>query len=92
MHNILRRPLVTEKNTMHSEKGVYVFEVQRDANKLDVKKAVEKAFRVKVVDVRTMNCRGRSKYTRFGIIKPVYWKKALVTLAPGEKITLFEGV
>jgi large subunit ribosomal protein L23 len=91
MYDIIRRPLVTEKNTVHGEAGVYVFEVNKKASKLDIRKAVEKAFQVKVLDVRTMNCRGRSKRNKFGASAPAHWKKALVKLATGEKIALFEG-
>ena len=91
MYNIIRRPLITEKNTAHAEAGVYVFEVDGRANKTDIRRAVEKAFRVKVLDVRTINYRGRTKQTRFGLMRPLYWKKAMVRLAEGEKIALFEG-
>jgi large subunit ribosomal protein L23 len=92
MYNIIRRPLVTEKNTMHAESSVYAFEVDRKANKQQIREAVEKAFRVKVEDVRTLVCRGRSRRTRVSIGAPLYWKKALVRLKAGEKIQLFEGV
>lgn len=91
MLNIIKKPLVTEKNTTHGGQGVYVFEVHPKASKVDVRNAVEKAFRVKVEDVRTMNCRGRTKRTRVGVAAPVRWKKALVKLVKGEKIALFEG-
>lgn len=91
MYYVIKRPLVTEKNSILAEKGVYVFEVDRDANKQDIKKAVEKYFRVKVAAVNTSVCRGRTKRTRLGVSAPQTWKKALVRLRPGEKITLFEG-
>lgn len=91
MYYVIKRPLVTEKNSILAEKGVYVFEVDKDANKLDIKKAVEKYFRVKVANVNTAVCRGRTKRTRLGVGKPVAWKKAMVRLKAGEKISLFEG-
>lgn len=91
MYYVIKRPLVTEKNSMLAEKGVYVFEVDRDANKLAIKQAVEKYFRVKVQSVNTSVCRGRAKRTKIGVSKPVSWKKAMVRLKAGEKITLFEG-
>ncbi|NJL25201.1 MAG: 50S ribosomal protein L23 [Calothrix sp. SM1_5_4] len=91
MYYVIKRPLITEKNSILAEKGVYVFEVDKDASKDEIKKAVEKYFRVKVANVNTANCRGRSKRTRFGVSKPVAWKKALVRLNKGEKISLFEG-
>jgi large subunit ribosomal protein L23 len=89
---ILRRPVVTEKSTMLQEAGKYVFEVAVGASKHDIRRAVEEAFGVKVVGIGTMNVRGKTK--RFGP-RPVHkrsWKKAIVTLAPGENITIFEGV
>ena len=92
MYHVIRRPLVTEKNSLLAEKGVYVFEVEKAATKTDVKKAVEKYFRVKVKSVNTAICRSDLKRARTGgYIKQDYWKKAMVRLAPGEKITLFEG-
>lgn len=91
MYYVIKRPLVTEKNSMLAEKGVYVFEVEKNATKEDIKKAVEKYFRVKVVGVNTAICRGRTKRTKFGLSKVPTWKKAMVQLKAGEKIGLFEG-
>ncbi len=91
MYQILRKPLVSEKNSMLAENGVYVFEVEKEATKTEVKNAVEKLFRVKVVTVRTAVCRGRAKKNKFGVGPVQYWKKALVQLAPGQKISIFEG-
>lgn len=94
MHSfqVLRRPVVTEKSTLLSEQGRYVFEVARTATKHDIRRAVEDAFDVTVVRVRTMGVKGKRK--RFGprITTHRSWKKAIVTLAPGDTITLFEGV
>lgn len=88
---IIKKPLVTEKNSILAETGVYAFEVDRKASKTDIKAAVEKFFQVKVKSVNTLQCRGRVKRTKFGVSKPQYWKKAMVRLMPGEKISIFEG-
>lgn len=92
MRQVIKAPLVTEKNTYHNAAGVYVFEVDMKSTKTDIKTAVEKNFKVKVDSVRTSICRGHSKYTKFGLTKIPYWKKAYVKLVEGEKIALFEGV
>ncbi len=91
MKNIIKSPIVTEKNTLHQAAGVYVFEVEKSASKTDIKKAVETGFKVKVTSVRTANARGRSKVTRLGLTGAPHWKKAFVKLAAGEKIAVFEG-
>lgn len=91
MRHIIKAPLVTEKNTLHSAAGVYVFEVDMTADKTEIRAAVEKGFGVKVDSVRTSVCRGHSKQTKFGMTKTPYWKKAFVKLKAGEKIALFEG-
>lgn len=91
MNNVLKRPLITEKNSQMAESGVYVFEVDKKATKEEIKRAVEKSFRVKVSTVRTAVCRGRAKRTKLGVGKVQYWKKAMVRLNAGEKIALFEG-
>lgn len=92
MKQIIKKPLITEKNTYHNAAGVYVFEVSTDADKKQIRFEVEKKFNVKVATVRTAGCRARSKTTKFGLGKISYWKKAYVKLAAGEKIALFEGV
>lgn len=91
MYYVIKRPLITEKNSLLAEQGVYVFEVTREATKVDIKKAVEKYFRVKVTSVNTAMCRGRAKRTKFGVGQAGAWKKAMVRLNKGEKISLFEG-
>lgn len=92
MASVIKKPLLTEKNTSHADLNIFAFEVDRKATKTDIKAEVEKRFRVKVSEVRTAVCRGRARRTKLGLSKVKYWKKALVKLAPGEKITLFEGV
>lgn len=91
MLGVIKKPLVTEKNSIMNAMDVYVFEVDKKATKTDIKKAVEKSFDVKVSSVNTSVCRGRSKRNKFGMTKVKYWKKAMVKLAAGEKIALFEG-
>lgn len=90
IYDVLRRPIVTEKTTMLSEQGQYAFEVAREANKAMVKDAVEKRFGVTVVSVNVMRMPGKSR--RFGrfVTKTPWWKKAVVTLAPGQSIEVFK--
>jgi len=96
MTGIIYRPIVTEKNSNVQEKGIYAFEVDPDANKIEIAHAVEKKFNVKVVNVRTMNFKGKSKsqMTKRGKFegKTSHFKKAIVTLKEGEKIDLFTNV
>lgn len=91
--NILRRPLIlTEKGAALREKqNTYMFEVTREANKYQIREAVEQAFTVKVLDVRTMIVRGRMKRMGKGYAKTQNWKKAIVTLKEGDKIDAFEA-
>jgi large subunit ribosomal protein L23 len=92
MYQVIKKPLISEKNAVHSENlNTYAFEVDKRANKTEIKAAIEKSFRVTVEDVRTMICRGRyfRKQARLGA--PKHWKKALVKLKAGEKISIFEG-
>ncbi len=96
MIGIIYRPIVTEKSSILQDKGVYAFEVDPDANKIDIARAVEKRFNVTVMNVRTINLKGKTKaqMTRRGkfIGKTSHYKKAIVTLKEGEKIDLFENV
>ncbi len=92
MKQVIKRPLVTEKNTFHNAMGVYVFEVDLDCDKKEIRTEVEKNFKVKVQSVKTSVCRGHSKLTKTGYGKIPRWKKAYVKLVEGEKIALFEGV
>jgi large subunit ribosomal protein L23 len=91
-HQIILRPLITEKNTNLMAFNKYSFEVARDANKPQIKRAVEEIFNVTVTKVHTMNMRGkmRRRGMKFGYTAD--WKKAIVTLAEGDRIELFEGV
>jgi large subunit ribosomal protein L23 len=92
-YEILKRPITTEKSNISAELGKYVFEVDRRANKKQIKEAVEKAFGVKVVAVNVMNMPPkRGRWGRRQVQRSGAWKKAIVTLAPGERISIFEGV
>ena len=103
---VIKRPLLTEKSARLREIGgatsaaaegeayaqKVVFEVARDANKIDIRRAVEQLFKVSVTDVRTLVMRGKVKRVgRFSGQRPS-WKKAFVTLKPGDNIEFFEGV
>lgn len=91
MKLIIRKPLVTEKNSIHSAGGVYVFEVDAGATKVEIRNAVQKQFNVKVSAVNTMVGRGSARRSKFGVTRGSKFKKALVRLQQGEKIALFEG-
>ncbi len=91
-YHIIRRPLITEKSTQQKEVNrQYAFEVDRGANKIEIQSAVERLFKVKVLDVRTCNVLGKIKRLgrRYG--KRSDWKKAIVTLKEGDRIDFFEG-
>jgi large subunit ribosomal protein L23 len=89
--NVLRRPIVTEKSTLLSEQGRYVFEVDTAASKHDIARAVEWAFDVKVVKVNTLKVPGKVKRYGRRPSKQPDWKKAIVSLQAGDSIQLFEG-
>jgi len=93
MYQIIKRPLITEKSTLaREESGKYLFEVDRRANKIEIGQAVEKLFKVKVLDVRVMNVQGKKKRVGKNIGRTQDWKKAIVKLVPGNKIEIFDGV
>jgi len=92
MHDILFRPLITEKSTIQKEQfNKVAFVVNRKANKVEIRQAVEKAFKVRVLDVCTSNVGGKKKRTGRIVGQKSDWKKAIVTLAPGDRIEFFEG-
>jgi len=94
IQEVIRRPLITEKSTeMRETTGVVAFEVHRDANKIQVKRAVEAQFKVKVAEVRVANCHGKVRRQGRHVGQRPDWKKAYVRLAAGEKpIEFFEGM
>jgi large subunit ribosomal protein L23 len=91
-YDIILRPIITEKSTLVKDTGnQYVFEVLRSANKIEIRKAVEKLFKVKVLDVHVSNMEGKKKRLGRYAGKRSNWKKAIVKLSPKDKITIFEG-
>lgn len=92
-YDIIIRPLITEKTSIQKEDHNQVsFEVDRRANRVEIRRAIEKIFNVKVADVRTMQVKGKIKQRGRVVGKRRDWKKAIVNLMPGERIDFFEGV
>jgi large subunit ribosomal protein L23 len=97
MKTIIKKPIITEKATAESDIfNRFTFAVDRSANKIEIKKAVEKMYGVNIIDVRTLNYGGGKssvKYTNKGIVEQPskQWKKAVVTVAAGETIDLFNN-
>ena len=90
MYDIIIKPILTEKSDQLVENLQYTFEVAKDANKVEIKNAIEKIFNVKVVAIRTINVHRKAKrMQRYQGFKPAY-KKAIVKLAPGQSIDAFE--
>lgn len=92
-YDIIKRPIVTEKTSTQKETANQVtFEVDRRSNRIEIQRAIEKIFNVRVDTVRTMQVRGKFKRRGRVLGKRRDWKKAIVTLRPGERIEFFEGV
>jgi large subunit ribosomal protein L23 len=90
---VVKKALITEKGTVLRElRNQYVFEVARDANRIDIKRAIEAIFSVKVRNVQTMQMRGKEKRQGRYVGRRSDWKKAVVTLGPDQKIELFEQI
>jgi large subunit ribosomal protein L23 len=88
--NVIIKPLVTEKSThLQETRNVYAFQVARAASKIDVRRAVESIYNVKVKDVRTMNRKGKPRRTRTKMEKTSDWKRAIVTLDENSRIELY---
>lgn len=92
LYEVLRRPLVTEKATLLQAANKYSFEVAREASKFQIQEAVEQAFKVRVAKVNVMTIPGKARRMGRREVTSSSWKKAIVTLEAGYKITLFEGV
>ena len=92
-HDIILKPVITEESMMGTAFKKYTFKVAKDANKAEIKNAIEEVFGVKVAKVNTMNCKGHlRRYGRFQGYTPS-WKKAIVTLAEGsDSIDFFDGL
>jgi large subunit ribosomal protein L23 len=92
-YEIIKGPVITEKGTIQKEaNNQLTFEVDRKANRVEIRHAVEKVFNVRVQRVRTMQIKGKVKRVGRTLGKRCDWKKAVVTLAKGENIEFFEGV
>jgi len=92
-YQIIKKPLITEKATKQKEQANQLtFEVDRRANKILVRNAVENIFKVKVLSVTVTNVKGKKRTVGRNVGRKPDWKKAIVRLAPGENIEFFEGV
>ncbi|RLC02631.1 MAG: 50S ribosomal protein L23 [Deltaproteobacteria bacterium] len=93
LYDIIRGPLVTEKTTLQKELNNQVtVKVDKRANRVEIKDAVEKSFNTKVKQVRTIQVKGKLKRRGRVVGKRPDWKKAIITLMPGQRIDFFEGV
>ena len=92
LYEVLRHPLITEKGGGLQLQNKYAFEVAAGANKLQIKQAVEKAFGVTVTAVNVMTVPGKMRRMGRRQVLTPSWKKAIVTIKPGDKIEIFEGV
>ncbi|HAC31615.1 MAG TPA: 50S ribosomal protein L23 [Treponema sp.] len=92
LNDVLIEPVLSEKATALRDEGKYVFKVQPSASKTQIKEAVSKLFGVTVVKITTVNVLGKVKRLRGKPGKTADWKKAIVRVAPGETIKVFEGV
>ena len=92
-HDIIKRPLITEKTSIQKAVSNQLsFEVDRRANRVEIKRAIEDIFKVNVATVRTMQIKGKVKRRGQIVGKRRNWKKAIVKLMPGERIEFFDGV
>ncbi len=93
IYQVIREPHITEKGTMLKEgSNQVILKVHKDANKSEIRQAVRRLLKVKVLDVRTINMSGKSRRVGRNVGKRSDWKKAIVRLAPGENVEFFQGV
>lgn len=92
LYEVLRRPIISEKSTMLQQQDKYTFEVAVKASKQQVRQAVEKALKVRVVAVNVVTVPGKTRRIGRRQVRTSSWRKAVVTLRPGQKIEFFEGV
>ncbi len=93
IYQVIKEPHIAEKGSLQKELNNQItFKVDRRANKVEIRHAVETLFKTKVLHVRTMNMKGKKRRVGRNIGKKPDWKKAIVKLAPGENIEFFEGV
>ena len=90
-YEVIIRPVITERSFDKMEEGKYTFEVARNAPKEEIRTAVEKLFGVHVVKVNTINVKPKNKRVRYQTGKTRQWKKAIVTVAPGEQIEIYSN-
>lgn len=88
--NVIIKPLVTEKSTHQQEsRNVYAFQVRQSANKVQIRRAIESLYKVRVLDVRTMNRKGKPRRSRAGASRTSDWKRAIITLDENSRIELY---
>ena len=93
IYQVIKEPHITEKaNRQKGETNQVSFKVHRQANKIEIRRAVESLFKTRVLNVRTMNMIGKSRRMGKHVGRKPHWKKAIVQLAPGESIKFFEGM
>jgi large subunit ribosomal protein L23 len=91
-HRVIKKPLITEKGNLQKEMHNQIcLEVDRSANKVEIRRAVEALFKTKVLAVKTQNIRGKNRRMGRNLGKKPDWKKAVVKLAPGQSVDFFEG-
>jgi large subunit ribosomal protein L23 len=93
LYKVIKRPLITEKANLHKEQSNQIaLEVDRRANKVEIRLAVENLLKTEVLEVKTINVRGKARRVGRNTGQRPNWKKAIVRLAPGKRIEFFEGV
>lgn len=93
VYKVIKEPLITEKGSLQKEMNNQIsFKAHRRANKVEIRRAVETLFKVKVLGVKTMNMKGKKRRLGRTSGKKPDWKKVIVKLAPGENIEFFEGM
>jgi large subunit ribosomal protein L23 len=93
IYHVIKEPHVAEKGNLQKELFNQIsFKVDKRANKVEIKKAVERLFKTKVLDIKTLNIKGKKRRVGKNMGKRPDWKKAIVRLAPGEKVEFFEGL
>lgn len=93
VYKVIKRPLITEKANLHKELSNQIaLEVDRRANKIEIRRAVETLLKTEVLEVKTMNVQGKTRRVGRNVGRRSNWKKAIVRLAPGKRIEFFEGV
>jgi large subunit ribosomal protein L23 len=93
LHRVIASPVITEKGTLVNEQGnQFVFRVRPEANKIEIRRAIETLFKVKVEKVHTLNYLGKNRRVGHSVGQRPRWKKAYVTLAAGQRIDFFETV